>query len=104
MPVRVSVPVLSAQCWLALRFLAFCSLAPVVNHIASSAQIASNGVTWGRPSWRTVHRWNFWIRRSAHSVASHGVGLAPGEENGPRLVCGTVESSSVWVDIVFSLY
>src|SRR3954451_12535353 len=97
------VPVLSVQCWLELRFLAFCSLSPVVNHIASKAQIASNGVTCGRPSRRTVHSWNFWIRRSAHSVASHGVGLAPGEENGPRLVCGPVESSAVSVDMILSL-
>ncbi|MET7330738.1 hypothetical protein [Nonomuraea sp. NPDC005650] len=27
----------------------------MVNHIAPSAQIAGNGVTWGRPSRRTVH-------------------------------------------------
>src|SRR6476661_8735702 len=91
------------QCGLAARFLAFCSLSPVVNHIAPIAQIASNGVTCGRPSRRTVHSWYFWIRRSAHSVATHGVGSAPGEENGPRLVCGRVESSTFSAGIVVFL-
>ena len=103
MPVRVSVPVVSAQCGFASRFFAFCSLSPVVNHIASSAQIASNGVTWGRPSRRTVHSWNFWIRRSAHSVASHGVGVAPGVEKGPTSVNGVLSSCGVGVDMVVSL-
>ena len=47
-------PAIITTCVLARTLANFCSLAPVENQRASSAQTATTGVTCGRPSARTV--------------------------------------------------
>ena len=50
----VLVPVVSTQWALLARFLALRSSGPVVKWRAASCHTPMSGVTWGRPSGRTV--------------------------------------------------
>src|SRR4051794_41782518 len=83
--------------WFWARFFTFCSSGPVQNARPSDVQMANRGTACGRPSARTVHSVNFWVRRSAPSVCDHGCAVALGPENGPRSVLGSEVMSSSFV-------
>src|SRR5205814_10254916 len=59
----------------------FCSVAPVVKYRVSSTQTVTSGVTWGRPSARTVVIHASWADSSASCTSPHGVGVASGSLN-----------------------
>jgi hypothetical protein len=63
------------------RFMAFCSPGPVVKCTASSSHTATSGVTWGRPSARTVVTHDSWAVSNTARAFAQGVALAPGSLN-----------------------
>ena len=74
-------PVVSVTYGLPVRLMAFCSAAPVQKWMASSSQTAGSGVTWGRPSPRTVEIQKSSAASIAPRVSSQPVATAPGSLN-----------------------
>src|SRR5580658_1940357 len=59
--------------------------------MAPSSHTAAQGVTWGRPSARTVEIQNTWADSSTRRVSSHSVATAPGAlYRSSRVVTGVV--------------
>ena len=81
---------------LAPRLSAFCSPGPVLKCSARSSQIATSGVTCGRPSRRTVAIENSCASRSTRSVSPQGVGSAPGslKRSSSSVITSPIVSSS----------
>jgi hypothetical protein len=61
--------------------MAFCSVPPVEKWMAPSSHTATSGVTWGRPSARTVEIQKSSAASSARRVSSHVVATAAGSLN-----------------------
>src|SRR5215467_6400090 len=74
-------PVVRTTCGLLLRLMAFCSVPPVEKWMAPSSHTATSGVTWGRPSARTVQIQKISASSSARRVSSHVVAVAAGSLN-----------------------
>src|SRR5689334_12273842 len=70
-------PVVSTTRGFARRLANFCSPSPVENQMAPSAHTATTGVTWGRPSVRTVEIQNSSASSRTFRVSSHPVTAAP---------------------------
>lgn len=60
------------------RFFALRSAGPVQKYIASSCHTANSGVTWGRPSGRTVESQNTSAPSMFRRPSAQSVGFAPG--------------------------
>jgi hypothetical protein len=60
---------------------AFCSPGPVVTCTTSSSHTDTSGVTWGRPSARTVVTMDSWAVSNTPRALAHGVAVASGSLN-----------------------
>ena len=75
------MPVVRTPFALAPRFFAFCSPAPVQKCRRPSNHIAGSGVTWGRPSPRTVDNQNISAASNTSTTSGQGRAVASGSLN-----------------------
>src|ERR1019366_1830237 len=84
-------PVVRITCGLERMLRAFCSSAPVTKWTAPSSHTATSGVTWGRPSVRTLEIQNSSAASRTRRVSSHVVATASGSLNrASSCVVGTI--------------